>query len=310
MIDRDNDGIPDSQQITTEELDDIDHGMGRSVIEIATADKSRLARDVGRTKDKDFNPADLEYVSIPKPIVFRDNKTGELVTLNWNRFIEFGIIELRKEYSWRSGIMGPRDAAISSNLLGRLGTAGAFLGALLSAGGSAPALLARAAVGLLARSVKNPTAKSLLEQLAARRLLIAILLVLSLVGPAFAATPPNKLVLYDDMLTALARTKEPELRISYTADHVELRTRRSALIGWIDVLLTARFQHCNGHVRLVAQSLRVGPIEQRGSRLEDARAGLMKLVDVDMPSDRVEVYRAGQLVYSQALDPAPAGEGK
>lgn len=134
---------------------------------------------------------------------------------------------------------------------------------------------------------------------------IAIALVLALAGPVLADGPPAALVLDHDMLTSMARTKEPEVRIGYTADRVELRTRRSALVGWIDVLLTARFERAGGHVRLVAQSLRAGPLEQRGTRFEDARAGLLKLVDVATDAERVEIYKAGKLVYSQVLDPAP-----
>lgn len=300
MADRDQDGIPDAQQLTLEELDDVDHGMGRSVIEIATADRSRLARDVGRTKDKDFNPADLEYVTIPKPIVFRDARTGKLLTLNYNRFVEFGVIELREEYSWKSGVMGPRDAAISSVVLSRLGGAGAFLGALLSAGGSAPAVLANAAIGLLSRKAKNPTAKSLLEQLAARRgALLVTLFLLLFAGPVLAGT----LTLDHALLTSLVHTREPAARIGYTPERVEFRTRRSALVGWIDVLLTARFERRGKRVQLVAQSLRAGPLgEQRGKRFEDARAGLLRLVDVETTADRVQVLNDGAVVYDQEVE--------
>lgn len=112
------------------------------------------------------------------------------------------------------------------------------------------------------------------------------------------------LVLDHDMLTSMIRTREPDIRIGYTADRVEIRTRRSALVGWLDVLLVARFERDEkGHIRLVAQSLRAGPVGQAGKRFEQARAGLLKLVNVATPATRVEVYRAGKLVYSQEVGP-------
>lgn len=135
-------------------------------------------------------------------------------------------------------------------------------------------------------------------------LVLALVLLELAAAPARPQTPAAALVLDHDMLTSLARTKQPEVRIGYTPERVEIRTRRSALVGWIDVLLTARFERCNGHVQLVAQSLRAGPLgDQRGKRFEEARAGLRKLVNVKTAATRVEIYRAGELVYSQELTP-------
>lgn len=131
-------------------------------------------------------------------------------------------------------------------------------------------------------------------------------LLMLLVEAACAQMPP--LLLDHDMLVSLARTREPEVRIGYTKDRVEFRTRRSALVGWVDVLLTARFERHGPNVQLVAQSLRAGPLEQRGKRLEQAREGLKKMVNVKTAALRVEIYRAGELVYSQDLAALPDEE--
>jgi hypothetical protein len=134
-----------------------------------------------------------------------------------------------------------------------------------------------------------------------RALMLLAVLGALMMRPAVAGGP---LVLDDALLTALARTREPEVRFAYLddEDRIEIRTRRSALVAWVDVLLVAHFERVGKRVQLVPLSLRAGPIVQRGKRFEDARGGLRKLVDVETTATRVEVYKAGQLVYSQELD--------
>lgn len=128
---------------------------------------------------------------------------------------------------------------------------------------------------------------------------LAILLGLVLASSAIA-DGVGALVLDHAMLLSMARTREPEVRIGYTDDRVEFRTRRSVLaVGWVDVLLTARFERDGKKIQLIAQGLRTGPIKQNGKRLEQARAGLLRLVNVETDATRVEIYKAGKLVYSQ-----------
>lgn len=298
MIDRDNDGIPDAEQLTLEEIEAVDQHFGEALIEILKDKKHRAAQ--GRQADKDFDPDELEYVATPRPVVFRSKKTGKRVQLNYNLFADQQLVELREQHTITGGVMGGRADLFTSIALSRLGSFGAFVGAVLGAGGSVPALLANAAAGLLKKSVKGKTASALVSQL------LGVLL--ALVVFASPAVAQAALVLDHDMLTSLARTREPEVRIGYTPERVEFRTRRSALVGWLDVLLTARFERCAGHVRLVAQRLHVQALgEQSGKRFEQAKAGLMKLVNVKTAATRVEIYRASELVYSQDLTP---GDGE
>lgn len=130
--------------------------------------------------------------------------------------------------------------------------------------------------------------------------LLVLVLAAALGGPALA----GPLVLDHAMLTSLVHTREPAARIGYTRERVEFRTRRSALVGWLGVLLTARFERHGKRVQLVAQSLRVDALgEQRGKRFDEARAGLLRLVDVETPADVVQVVKDGEVVYSQDLAP-------
>ena len=119
---------------------------------------------------------------------------------------------------------------------------------------------------------------------------------------AGGALADGVLVLDEAMLLSMARTREPDVRIVYAMDKLEFRTRRSALVGWIDVALTARFARVGRNIQLAAGSLHTGPFAQKGKRLEQARAGLVKLVNVETAATRVEIVRNGQTVYTQHLD--------
>lgn len=147
---------------------------------------------------------------------------------------------------------------------------------------------------------------AVIEALVALVLLVAGAALLRAEEPA----PAPALLLDHDTLTTLARTKEPELRISYKPGRVEFRTRRSVLVGWVDVLLSARFERVGRRIQLVAKSLHAGPLgEQRGKRFEEARAGLARLVNVESAATRVEVWRADpkdprrrERVYAQEIE--------
>ena len=91
----------------------------------------------------------------------------------------------------------------------------------------------------------------------------ALMLFALLAGGALA---DGVLVLDEAMLLSMARTREPDVRIVYAMDKLEFRTRRSALVGWIDVALTARFARVGRNIQLAAGSLHTGPFAQKGKR--------------------------------------------
>lgn len=114
-----------------------------------------------------------------------------------------------------------------------------------------------------------------------------------------AARAGNAVLLDDALLTALVRTKVPNVRIAYLDDEDKIEFRSEQAYGLVDALLTARFERVGRRIQLKALSLRVGFLAQRSRRFEEAAAALRKLVDVETPLTRVEIYRTGKLVYSQ-----------
>lgn len=134
-----------------------------------------------------------------------------------------------------------------------------------------------------------------------RTLLIAIAVLLA-IHVAVTLAGPGPLLLDHDFLTSMARTGAPGINIEYTADRVLFKTRVRRLV-WIDVRLEALFVRVGARVHLAARKLTAAGLLQNGSRFDEAAAKLAKLVDVETLADRVEVYKAGTLVYSQAVGP-------
>jgi hypothetical protein len=119
-------------------------------------------------------------------------------------------------------------------------------------------------------------------------LVAAVFLLLVLAAAAWAEP---KLTYDHDVLLSLIQTKEPDARLGYTRDRIEIRTRRSILVGWTDVLLTARFERRGEKVQLILLGLRAMGMEQRGKRFEEAAKGLLKLCNVKSTADVVEIKR-------------------
>jgi hypothetical protein len=136
---------------------------------------------------------------------------------------------------------------------------------------------------------------------AARRqaLMRALLVLLLAAAPALAQTPP--LILDHDMLTAMARTGAPAVEISYTPTRVVFRTRVRVLLGWIDVQAEAVFVREDKRLHLALQALKAGGLVQNASRFFEASKKLGKLVDVETAARRVEIYKAGKVVYDQEV---------
>lgn len=109
------------------------------------------------------------------------------------------------------------------------------------------------------------------------------------------------LILDHDMLTSLARSGVPGINIVYTPSRVAFVTRFRAAVLWIDVRAEAIFVREAGRLRLALQYLSAAGIRQNASRFDEAKAKLAKLVDVETPARRVEIYKAGQLVYTQEV---------
>ncbi len=160
--DRDNDGIPDAEQLTIDEIDLVDRHFGESLIDISR-NPARRAPKVGRQNDKDFDPDELEYVATLRIPLYRSKTTGKRYTLNHTRLVDERVVELREGHSSEGGVMGGRAAAFSSLALAKLGTFGSFVGAVLSAGGSVPAILVNAAAGLLRKNVTGKTGSAILD---------------------------------------------------------------------------------------------------------------------------------------------------
>ncbi len=166
-MDRDQDGIPDHEQITTEELEAIDRHIGEGLID-ALADPAVRA-PTGRQADPDFDPGRCEYLGTMRVAIIRDRATGKRYQVNHTLLVAEHKIELREGHSIEGGVMGGRAQLYSQAAISRMGSFAPFFGAFLAAGGSAPALLANAAIGLLRSRVKNPTANAVIDALLGRR---------------------------------------------------------------------------------------------------------------------------------------------
>lgn len=165
--DRDQDGVPDAEQLTIEEIEAVDRGFGESVIGLL-ADPARRASE-GRQADTGFDPGEFEYVATPRPVVVRSKKTGLRYQLNYNRLVEFGVVEFRTGHSIEGGVMGARASALTTAALSRLGSFGAFAAAVLAAGGSVPALLVNASVELVRKVVKGKDGNALIDRILGRK---------------------------------------------------------------------------------------------------------------------------------------------
>lgn len=130
------------------------------------------------------------------------------------------------------------------------------------------------------------------------RPVLAALLTMALAFPAGAS---DALILDHDMLTSMARTGAPGVTITYTPTRVVFGTRFRAAVVWLDVRAEAAFVREDKRLRLALQHLSAAGINQNGSRFFEASAKLAKLVDVETPSSRVEIYHAGKLVYAQEI---------
>lgn len=134
-----------------------------------------------------------------------------------------------------------------------------------------------------------------------RGAVLAGLLALALVGPAFADAPPNTLVL--DGAKLAAKAKGDGATLSYDAGRVVLRKRVRYAWVWWPVRVEALFVRRDGRVRLGVDKLLVrGKAYDRGK--EQAQERIDPLVDEPEGTvDRVEIRAGDELLFEQSLPP-------
>ncbi len=307
MSDRDQDGIPDAEQLTIEEIETVDRHAAEGVLEMAK-ERANRAPKPGIQADEGFTPDDYEYDGTMRVIVLKHRRTGKRVQVNYTKLVRERLIEIREGHSIEGGVQGARAAALSGSVISKLGKFGPFLTAILAGGGSVPGLLVNAGLEVLGKAVKGKKGSALVEAIrGGGKILLVLLALASAASATLAQHPisqgsdsrfPPPLILYHDMLVSQVGIKEPSARLAYISGGLEFRVRKSILVGWTDAVLTARFERNGDRVQLIAQSLTAGILgDQRGKNFERARAGLLKLVDVKDPATRVEI-REGDVVHS------------
>ena len=163
-MDRDNDGVPDAEQVPAEEIDTVDRGFGEGAL-VALKDEKNRAPKPGIQSDSNFDPEDYDYDFTMRIVVLKHKRTGERAQINYTKLVKEKKIEVRKGHSIEGGVMGGRADSITSAALSRLGTFGSFAAAILGAGGGAPALFLNAAVDLVRKNVKGKRANALIDAL-------------------------------------------------------------------------------------------------------------------------------------------------
>lgn len=129
--------------------------------------------------------------------------------------------------------------------------------------------------------------------------MVAVVVAAMALADPTRAAPPATLVLEHEQLAAVARGDGASL--SYTAHRVILRKRVRYAWVWWPVRVEAVLTREDGVVRLVTDRVLV--------RGRDYPAGVTKadskiagLVRVESAAARVEIRRAGRVVYAQDLD--------